>query len=75
MNDRIKKKTVKRVFKMIACRVFEEKNGVAFEGRVSIRCKGEEMRCKLFPTWNCVREIEHLKKIAIVKLEEQQAQI
>ena len=62
MNDRIKKKAVKRVFKMMACRIFEEKNGVAFEGRVSIRCKGEEMQCKLLPTWNCVREIERLKK-------------
>ena len=31
MNDRIKKKIVKRVFKMMACRIFEEKNGVNAE--------------------------------------------
>lgn len=75
MNDRIKKKTVKRVFKMMACRIFEEKNGVAFEGRVSVRCKGEEMRCKLLPTWNCVKKMERPKYITTVKLEEHKAQI
>lgn len=74
MNDRIKKKTVKRVFKMMACRIFEEKNGVAFEGRVSIRCKGEEMRCKLLPTWNCVNKIGRTPYITTVKLEEHKAQ-
>lgn len=75
MNDRIKKKIVKRMFKIITCRIFEEKNGVAFEGRVSVRCKGEEMRCKLHPTWNCVKKIGRSKFTTTVKLEEHKAQI